>query len=376
MNDHSHITETLTPTDQAALAEAVRDAASKQTAVYPIGGGSSLRSDAKSTQPGVGISLAKLNRVIDHPAADLTITVEAGMTIAELTSVLASQRQRLPIDIPHPERATVGGVVATNAAGPRRYGYGTMRDYLLGFTAVDGTGTMFSGGGRVVKNAAGYNMCRLMTGSHGTLGILTQVTLLVRPMCEASVLFVCDVPNFDVAEQLLAGLVHSPAHPVAIEFAAGRQRESDLSLGPVLQGNVGRLYVGLEGSAAEVNWMVEQLRADWATSGATAPMLVPTPRAETLWRWLAEFPAEHQFHVLPSQTIEKIAELLKLDATCSIQAHAGNGVIRTSPPSSDQPSASVWKRAGAEDNQASDPRNRVLRALKNRFDPQNILNPQ
>ena len=87
---------------------------------------------------------ANLNRVIDYPAADLTITVEAGMTLAELAKCLAAQRQRLPVDVPQPDRATVGGAVAVNAAGPRRYAYGTMRDYVLGFTAVDGAGTIFS----------------------------------------------------------------------------------------------------------------------------------------------------------------------------------------------------------------------------------------
>ena len=118
----------------------------------------------------IRLSLAKLNRVIDYPAADMTITVEAGMTIAELNRQLAAGRQWLPVDVPWPDRATVGGAIAVNAAGPRRYAYGTMRDYLLGFTAVDGTGMTFSGGGRVVKNAAGYNMCRLMAGSLGHAG--------------------------------------------------------------------------------------------------------------------------------------------------------------------------------------------------------------
>jgi glycolate oxidase FAD binding subunit len=364
-------TETLAPANQAEVAQTVCEACGKGLALYPIGGGTRLHNGAKPTRPGVGISLAKLNRVIDHPTADLTITVEAGMTIAELTNVLASQRQRLPIDIPHPERATVGGAVAVNAAGPRRYAYGTMRDYVLGFTAVDGTGTTFSGGGRVVKNAAGYNMCRLMAGSHGTLGILTQITLMVRPMCEASVLFVCDVPDFELAERLLAGLVRSPARPVAIEFAAGRQRDSDVSLGPVLQGNVGRLHVGFEGPAAEVDWMVEQLRSEWATSGATAPMLVPTPRAEPLWRWLAEFPTAEQFNVLPGQTIEKIVELLQIDPTCAIQAHAGDGVICVNTADS----RGLTARGEVADGIDS-PKTRVMRAIKDRFDPQGILNPE
>ena len=96
----------------------------------------------------------------------------------------------------------MGGAIATGAAGPRRSAYGTIRDYLLGFTAVDGDGRVFSGGGRVVKNAAGYNMCRLMAGSLGTLGVLTQATLMVRPLPEAAALLACDLPNLDLAEKL------------------------------------------------------------------------------------------------------------------------------------------------------------------------------
>ena len=360
------ISETITPADQAAVADVVRDAAGKGMAVYTIGGGTMLDYGARPTRPGIGLSLAKLNRVIDYPAADLTITVEAGMTMAELNACLAAQRQRLPIDVPQSDRATVGGAVAVNAAGPRRYAYGTMRDYLLGFTAVDGTGTVFSGGGRVVKNAAGYNMCRLMAGSLGTLGVLTQVTLMVRPRCEASVLLVCDVPSFDVAERLLADLVRSPTRPAAIELVAGRPPENELVLGPVLAGNVGRLYVGFEGPTAEVDWMVEQLRGSWAEAGATEPMLVPTTRAEQLWRWLADFPAHVQINVLPSAVVATIANLLKVDPNCTIHTHAGDGVIHI-------------KGRGARDEgrgtHAPGPEFRVMQAIKDRFDPQNILNP-
>ncbi len=362
MTDFPHITETLTPADQAAVAEAVRNAAGRKIAVYPIGGGTTFSGEYKPTQLGIGLSLTNLTRVIDYPADDLTITVEAGMTIAELGKLLAAKRQRLPIDVPHPERATVGGAIATNAAGPRRYAYGTMRDYVLGFTAVDGRGTVFSGGGRVVKNAAGYNMCRLMTGSFGTLGIITQATLMVRPACEASVFLACDVPTFEAAERLLSEIVHLPIRPTAIEFVAGCLRANEPMLGPVLAGNVGRLYVGFEGPKDEVDWMVEQLRGSWMASGATEPILVPTARAESLWRWLTESPSGARFNVLPGKTVEKIIELLKIDPACAIQAHAGDGVIYTSLPAS-------------EKHALDEPAHRVMHALKDRFDPENILNP-
>ena len=301
MNDNSHITETLTPADQAAVAEAVRNAAAQGMAVYPIGGGTMLDYGAKPTRPGIGLSLAKLNRVIDYPAADLTITVEAGMTIAELTKRLAAQRQRLPIDVPQPDRATVGGAVAVNAAGPRRYAYGTMRDYVLGFTAVDGTGTMFSGGGRVVKNAAGYNMCRLMAGSLGTLGVITQVTLMVRPLPEASVLLRLRRARFRrgraTAGRLgpLAGAArgHRVRWPVGHAKTTSRwARCSKATL-------AGCTSVSRDPRPRSIGWS-SSFATEWAAAGATAPMLVPTTRAEPLWRWLADFPADVQINVLPS----------------------------------------------------------------------------
>jgi glycolate oxidase FAD binding subunit len=326
------IAETVEPADQAAVAEAVRSAGGRQMAVYPLGGGTRLDYGAKPTRPGVGLSLAKLNRVVDYPAADLTITVEAGMTIADLTTLLAAQRQRLPIDVPQPDRATVGGAVVVNAAGPRRCAHGSMRDYLLGFTAVDGNGIPFSGGGRVVKNAAGYNMCRLMAGSLGTLGVVTQATLMVRPLAEASALLVCDVPDFEMAEKLLAALVRSPARPVTVDFVAGRLSASDPVSSVLPEGNVGRLCVGFEGTAAEVAWMTEQLREQWIAMGAAAPQLLSAGSAEPSWRWLADFPASVQISVLPSAVVATVAEIVRIDPACAVQAHAGDGTIGVNFP--------------------------------------------
>ena len=140
-------------------------------------------------------------------------------------------------------------------------------------------------------------------------------------------------------------------------------------LGPMLEGHVGRLYVGFEGLKDEVDWMVEQLRGAWVASGATEPVLVPTARAESLWRWLAETPAGAKFNVLPGKTVEKVVELLKIDPACSIQAHAGDGVIHTTM------SNVVDKAADGDGGTNADPSHHVMRALKDRFDPENLLNP-
>ncbi len=112
--------------------------------------------------------------MIEYPAADMTITVEAGITLAALQDVLASQNQRLLIDAPHPDRATLGGIFATNTCGPRRFGHGRPRDQIIGVGFVTADGEFVKGGGRVVKNVAGYDFPRLLTGSMGTLGILDR----------------------------------------------------------------------------------------------------------------------------------------------------------------------------------------------------------
>ncbi|MCE5303009.1 MAG: FAD-binding oxidoreductase [Planctomycetaceae bacterium] len=351
--------EPRTPADQNAVADAVRQAAQNGTPVFLA------RRDHASHPigPGVVLSLAALNHVIDHAADDMTITVEAGVTVGELQRRLAEKRQRLPVDVTDPDGTTVGAAVAKNAAGPRQYAFGSMRDYLLGFTAVDGLGRLFSAGGRVVKNAAGYNLCRLMAGSRGTLALLTQVTLMVRPMPESSVFFVCDVPDFQRGERLLADLARSPARPVAIEFVAGRPRHGDSMLGPVLAGNVGRLYVGFEGPANEIDWMVEQLRSAWSAAGATAPMLVPHDRADSLWAWLIDFQADRQFNVLPGQVMETAEKLLQSQPALALEAHAGNGVVRV-----DEGGVEREQESFASGVEAT-----IAQAIKDRFDPKNIF---
>ncbi len=269
------ITDTVTPADQAELAEIVRQAYADETPIYPLGGGVNPRYGLPGAKPGLALSLAKLNRVVDYPARDMTITVEAGVTMAELARELAAQGQRLPIDVPQPHQATLGGVIATNFSGPRRHGAGTMRDYLIGVSAVDGRGVPFHGGGRVVKNVAGYDFCKLLIGSLGTLAVVTQATLKVRPQPAASSFLYCHVTDLDEAERLLGDLVHSKVTPSAVELLTGPQWREDPALADGAEESAACLLVGLEGAEDEVRWMAEQLEAGWRSqgdpSGASSP---------------------------------------------------------------------------------------------------------
>src|SRR5687768_11971396 len=204
MTNELPIKKTHAPADQGELASIISEANRAATPLYPIGGGTSLDFGLPAKAPGEGLSLANLNRVVDYPARDMTITVEAGVTMKTLADLLAAERQRLPIDVPQAERATIGGVIATNWNGPRRFGQGTLRDHVIGISAVDGRGMPFKGGGRVVKNVAGYDFCKLLTGSLGTLGVITQVTLRLKPLPEQSVIVGCRISDSEVAEKLLA----------------------------------------------------------------------------------------------------------------------------------------------------------------------------
>jgi glycolate oxidase FAD binding subunit len=325
--------ETLRPSTWEEAAQAVRQAYATATPVYPIGGGTSLGLGLVPADPGVGLEMTGLNRVVDYPARDLTVTVEAGLTMAALAELLAAERQRLPVDVPQAHRATLGGVIATNCNGPRRYGEGPLRDYVIGIAAIDGQGNLYHGGGRVVKNVAGYDFCKLLTGSLGTLGIITQVTLKLKPIPEQSALVACAVPDENAAERLLAALVTSRTRPTAIELLAGPVWEREPSLAALASPTANPLFlvVALEGSAAEVETMTHQLLAEWRSHGVQQPLVLGP--AGDLWKRLVEFPAEGdsplvlKFSVVPSGTTAIVAAVRQLDPACSLQAHAGNGSV-------------------------------------------------
>src|SRR5262249_11945512 len=144
-------------------------------------------------------------------------TVQAGITLTKLERLLATENQRLPIDVPQPDKATLGGALAVNVSGPHRYGFGTLRDYVLGISVVNDEGQEIKAGGRVVKNVAGYDLCKLYIGSLGTLGVITQVTLKLkpRPQEQAMVLVGCGTTAL---QSLLDEAHRSRTRPVCLDL--------------------------------------------------------------------------------------------------------------------------------------------------------------
>jgi glycolate oxidase FAD binding subunit len=311
------------PATVEALQQCVRNRAAEGLALYPWGGRTALDYGGTPRKPGVAIDTTALNRVIDYPAADMTITVEAGMTLTDLQATLAQQGQRLPLDAPLPDLATLGGIYATNTSGPRRFGWGRPRDLIIGVSFVTSDGRLVKGGGRVVKNVAGYDFPKLLTGSMGTLGIITQMTLKVRPKPEASAMVIAPFGDTASLDAALEALNTSKARPVAVEVlnAPAARR-----LG--LPSDGWTLAVGIEDNAASVEWQIRQLQEEM---GADAIVQTGT-EADRLWVQLADLPAVEWgkgltflANIRPSGVARFLQELGHDDWL--VQSHAGNGIV-------------------------------------------------
>lgn len=304
------------PTSSAELIQFVTDnATNARRQLIPIGGATAVVRDA--SQAAISIRLEGLNQVIDYPARDMTITAEAGIRMSELSKLLAAERQRLPIDVPQAEQATLGGVIATNWSGSRRFGCGTMRDYVIGITAVDASGREFKAGGRVVKNVAGYDICKLLVGSNGSLAIITQVTLKLRPIPEASALVRLTFDSLRPIDACLERLLTSATRPIVLDVLASATSKP-------------QLIVGYEGAVRETNWQVETLLAECRPLEPLTAETLGGSVADPLWNELRDFSLAPAFATFktslpPSQTLKFIE--LATAGRIAVLSQAGNGIV-------------------------------------------------
>ena len=194
-----------TPTTISELADIMRGHAGPVT---PMGSGLHQALGHAPVEHATAIHVTGLTRVNDYIASDLTVTVEAGMTLGNLQAMLHVHRQWLPWDAPQHQHATIGGLLAAGLSGPLRHSAGTPRDWVLGMKFVTGDGRIIKSGGKVVKNVAGYDMHKLHIGALGTLGIIAEVSFKVAPLPEAD----------EVMRITCAGLLH--AHNTAFTLRA------------------------------------------------------------------------------------------------------------------------------------------------------------
>lgn len=317
---------------QAEVADRVRAAYEASQPLYPTGGGTSHDYGITPSLAGPTLDVSGLVKIVDYTPRDMTIVVEAGVRMAELAATLAAEGQHLPIDVPRAGEATLGGVVATNWNGPRRYGHGTVRDYVIGINAVDGRGTAFKGGGRVVKNVAGYDFCKLLTGSLGTLAVITQLALKVKPQPESTAAVVGECADLATVENALnrIAMLETPAVAIDVLIGDGWEIESTASI---------QVVVRLEGTEQETAWLTDEVERTLAVAGCTAAHALSKSQSDALWSRQVEFsdrgladtddnsPMVLKVAVPPSAVTEMIREVLAIDANCAIQAHAGNGTV-------------------------------------------------
>jgi glycolate oxidase FAD binding subunit len=260
-------------------------AAAEGLAVVARGTGSKLSWGAPPQRCDLVLDMTRLDQVLEHAAGDLVVKAQAGVRLDRLSEVLAGAGQQLAIDLPAadlapgqpaaragaPGSGTVGGLLATGIAGPRRLRYGTPRDLVIGVTMIRADGTVARSGGKVVKNVAGYDLGKLLAGSYGTLGVIAEATFRLHPLPAAVAYVTAGFGDPAAAREAVAAVTASQATPSAVEIDR-----------PARDGAV-RLGVLVEGDAGPV---AERAALLAGTLGGDA---VPAPAAPDWWGW--PFPA-------------------------------------------------------------------------------------
>jgi glycolate oxidase FAD binding subunit len=346
----------------------------------------------------VVVSTARLNRMVDHAVGDLTVTAEAGLTFAQLQTLLQAENQFLAIDPAYPERATLGGIVATADTGSLRQRYGGIRDMLIGITFVRYDGQLVKAGGRVVKNVAGYDLMKLMTGAYGSLGLISQITFRTYPLQPASQTVVFSGGD-EILKTLALSLRMSSLTPVVLDW-----------LSPALMRDLGQadafgLVARFQAATVGVTEQVQRLLELGKTLGLLGqvldaaddrdwwqrlrPTLTPAPEAtDGILAKVGVLPAEaSQFlrlldtltdgqgkaclhagsglGLVSLATLGEVREvLLKLRSQC--EAAQGYLTLLQAPAHIKQ-TMDVWGYTG----NALD----LMQRLKQQFDPAQLLNP-
>lgn len=327
------------PQTAAELAEVVTCAHRNHWPLLPLGKGSKLAWGGLADQVSFFLSTARLNRLVDHAAADMTVTAEAGISFAQLQASLAESRQFIALDPLWADQATLGGIVATRQAGSLRHRYGGVRDMCLGIQFVRSDGQRVKAGGRVVKNVAGYDLMKLLTGSFGTLGVITELTFRLYPLpeTEQTLLF---TGNDRALQELLSTLLVGPLTPTAVDLLSPGMLTAEPGSGQM------SVLVQFQGLAASVEQQGERLYAlasdlnlqsqSWSEAEETYPWKQVRSQFEQPFVSLNQdaHPSEAailcQLGVLPNQSVDRLRQILNQadqeNFTCKVQLHAGSGL--------------------------------------------------
>jgi glycolate oxidase FAD binding subunit len=306
------------PGNAEDLARCLRWAHGAGLRVTPRGGGTKMGWGNPPAACDLLLSTARLDRVLDHAWADMTVIAEAGCRVAALQQALAQHGQHLALDPLWPERATVGGILSTNDSGTLRLRYGSLRDLVIGITVALPDGTLAKSGGRVVKNVAGYDLAKLFTGALGTLGVIVQAIFRLHPLPrETRSLTFGGTPA--AVNQLLLAILASRLVPIGLQLRAAP--------------GGAQLDVRFDGTPAGIAAQADQVRQ------LAAPSTVPADAPADVWTshqslWDGAAPAlVAKLSVLPDRISEVCALIERLAAARSlawqlVMQGAGAGHVR------------------------------------------------
>lgn len=211
---------TVYATSEEEVIQIVTYASKNNKKITIIGGGTKRGYGGTKELYDIELSLSRMKGIIAHSQGDLTMTVKPGTTIKEINDYLATYKQMLPIDPALPAQTTIGGLIVANESGPKRLKYGSARDFVIGLRVVYPNGQVIRTGGKVVKNVAGYDMNKLFIGSMGTLGVVTEVTVKLRPIAKYEGLLLLHFPNENIENihPFIVKLLDSSLEPASLEL--------------------------------------------------------------------------------------------------------------------------------------------------------------
>lgn len=304
------------PASAEEVCEIVRMCESDRLAIAPFGAARTI-AQIRRAPLAVGISMKRLNRVVAYEPDDMTIVAQSGITVGELNAAMASSRQRLPVDPCDPAITTLGALIGAAHAGPLRLSEGTSRDLLIGVRFVGHGGKLIHAGGRVVKNVAGYDLMKLIGGSYGTLGIVTEATSKVRPIPTGYCLAV--IPYTKLEDAFAAARILNDALPLSnldiISPSLATQFNSTTQF---------LVFAGFSGSPLEVGYQAERIRDLLKDCGE----LFESEPARNNYESLRDI--DFSSRPLSAQIAVPPALLARVLQNCDAEfrAHAGSGVAQ------------------------------------------------
>ncbi len=369
----------IEPSSVDELSGALRDVDDRGAAVIPWGAGRHMSIGNVPARYDIALRTTKLDRVIEYEPADMTVTVEAGITIGTLASLLAEHGQFLPIDAP--ADATVGGVLAAGVSGPSRHAYGLPRDWLIGCRIVLADGTIVKGGGRVVKNVAGYDIPKLVVGSLGTLGVIAEATFKLAPIPVAQETLVARCDTLDAAAQLVFA---ADERSLALRAVAIRNEGDDTNAAFWLSGT----SAAVERTRQEIKALCPEANISEASVEATFRSPPPSDTGVTLQASVLPSDIADVSRRLALHSVDLVAYpttglvVATIDATDGVAliedtrryvSERGGSLVVTSAPLAVKQRIDVW----GDPSTGSGPAGAlaVMRQLKKQFDPKSTLNP-